>query len=728
MFHFARTILLFVLVLSLTFFWSSGFANNDSICVDRWLRTNMPESLDPIDYTANPRLTLEQRINFRWDTGQEEVIWHDPNEEQSLQEQFCSKSIIILMWSSDSPHLTLLDQIAIPSFEKNTRFASCTFVNLVPNQAAADIIEQKFWADHYLVNRTKVVIDPNDFYSYLDNFEWREIQWNVFPYYMIVWQDGRIIQSWSSALDWRTAEEMLAELSGVCRSYDCDWVVTSNLLPQDAELDVDNDWLENDHPEEYDIDWDNQTNWSNTERHLRWDVDGDWAKNMFDMDIDCDGIPNDDDATPYGNTEPLPECWNWEIDIWLTETCDDGNDIDTDECTNECKIARCGDGIIWEWEEVCDDWNPNSNDGCSNTCESESCGDGIKQSGLEECDDWNTEWDDWCSADCTIEEEEEEEQEEEEQEPTEPQPWEWTPWGNPTSWSSESWNEGWEETGWEETGWEETGWEETGWEETGWEETGWEETGWEETGWEETGWEETGGEETGWEESGGLPWSQNPGTVAWNGRPTDWTEWSGKRLTCETEYQYCVFKACESKTECWTDVDSCACACLTKRDECYFCSIVDWWDEHACACKEFDHIYLNTDIPFIWQCILKRPARDGHPDDTVSAENLPNLDTAFPRFVSGLSRLIQSLILVLWFVAIVIAWFMISAWGLSADAKNKWVSILKWVIIALVLLWSSGIILRLINPNFFWPKSSSTLSLDIQMVTIDPISDKITEA
>ena len=28
------------------------------------------------------------------------------------------------------------------------------------------------------------------------------------------------------------------------------------------------------------------------------------------------------------------------------EACDDGNDIDTDGCTNTCRVARCGDGIV----------------------------------------------------------------------------------------------------------------------------------------------------------------------------------------------------------------------------------------------------------------------------------------------------------------------------------------------------------------------------------------------
>jgi hypothetical protein len=107
----------------------------------------------------------------------------------------------------------------------------------------------------------------------------------------------------------------MQEMMGYCRSFDCDGRVTNPQLPADAEIDVDNDGLPNDDPTEFDIDGDNQKNGSNTERHLRGDVDGDGAKNMFDMDIDCDGIPNERDETSYGNVEPLPECGDGVIDI-----------------------------------------------------------------------------------------------------------------------------------------------------------------------------------------------------------------------------------------------------------------------------------------------------------------------------------------------------------------------------------------------------------------------------
>ncbi|MDO8469188.1 MAG: DUF4215 domain-containing protein [Candidatus Peribacter sp.] len=46
-----------------------------------------------------------------------------------------------------------------------------------------------------------------------------------------------------------------------------------------------------------------------------------------------------------------------------TETCDDGNVIDTDSCLNICRAAVCGNGIV-EGRESCDDGNLTAGDGC----------------------------------------------------------------------------------------------------------------------------------------------------------------------------------------------------------------------------------------------------------------------------------------------------------------------------------------------------------------------------
>ncbi len=51
------------------------------------------------------------------------------------------------------------------------------------------------------------------------------------------------------------------------------------------------------------------------------------------------------------------------------EECDDGNDNNSDSCTNECKSAHCGDGIVNQEIEQCDDGNDVSTDSCTNQCQ-----------------------------------------------------------------------------------------------------------------------------------------------------------------------------------------------------------------------------------------------------------------------------------------------------------------------------------------------------------------------
>jgi len=65
------------------------------------------------------------------------------------------------------------------------------------------------------------------------------------------------------------------------------------------------------------------------------------------------------------------------------EDCDDNNLVATDDCTNACKFARCGDGIVRLTSknpipaEECDDGNASNSDDCLTTCKKASCGDGF---------------------------------------------------------------------------------------------------------------------------------------------------------------------------------------------------------------------------------------------------------------------------------------------------------------------------------------------------------------
>ena len=59
-------------------------------------------------------------------------------------------------------------------------------------------------------------------------------------------------------------------------------------------------------------------------------------------DADADVVPDVPDAEP--DAVAPPNCGDGVLDA--DEECDDGNDIDTDQCNNLCRTSFCGDGII----------------------------------------------------------------------------------------------------------------------------------------------------------------------------------------------------------------------------------------------------------------------------------------------------------------------------------------------------------------------------------------------
>ncbi len=64
--------------------------------------------------------------------------------------------------------------------------------------------------------------------------------------------------------------------------------------------------------------------------------------------------------------EEAGECGDGIIQEHLGEECDDGNDINDDDCTNLCK-GGCGDGKV-SFPERCDDGNDINGDGCNPRC------------------------------------------------------------------------------------------------------------------------------------------------------------------------------------------------------------------------------------------------------------------------------------------------------------------------------------------------------------------------
>lgn len=108
-------------------------------------------------------------------------------------------------------------------------------------------------------------------------------------------------------------------------------------------------------------------------------------------------------------------------------------------------------------------------------------------------------------------------------------------------------------------------------------------------------------------------------------------------------------------------------------------------------------ILLNTDVPYIGQCIVFRKNTS-----TQSAAGLIiDETTAFPVLMWWLNRLLVSIILLVGFIGILIGWIMISASWAKEDWARSGRKIIGNIITALALLGASGVILRLINPHFF---------------------------
>lgn len=100
-------------------------------------------------------------------------------------------------------------------------------------------------------------------------------------------------------------------------------------------------------------------------------------------------------ATTLDTTGPSTACGDGLVDAG--EQCDDGDQDDTNACTNACTVARCGDGVVGPGE-ACDDGDQEDNDACNNVCVLPTCGDGIVQLG-EDCDTSGESV--ACNANCT---------------------------------------------------------------------------------------------------------------------------------------------------------------------------------------------------------------------------------------------------------------------------------------------------------------------------------------
>ena len=135
-----------------------------------------------------------------------------------------------------------------------------------------------------------------------------------------------------------------------------------------------------------------------------------------------------------------------------------------------------------------------------------------------------------------------------------------------------------------------------------------------------------------------------------------------------------------------------SCKCITPTTT----SCPDWTKKIDNVCEPCNKkwvccgISLNTSVPFIGKCI----------EDTTGSvspdETWVTWDQAFPVLMWSLTKILVTVILILSFVLIVIGGIMIATGDPSGGKK-----MIIRVVIGIALLGASGVILRLINPNFF---------------------------
>ncbi len=160
------------------------------------------------------------------------------------------------------------------------------------------------------------------------------------------------------------------------------------------------------------------------------------------------------------------------------------------------------------------------------------------------------------------------------------------------------------------------------------------------------------------------PDPQNPG---WNDTPPS----TGKKIQCPPEEQDSKWRCC---TQMYYDLK------LERR-----------------VCCEW--ILLNTNVPFIGQCIVFRKKTD--PEQPI-AGLVVDENTAFPVLTSALGKIMVSLILLSCFWGLMIWWVMISASWKTEEWAKTWKKIIGNVMSALALLGMTWTILYIINPSFFW--------------------------
>ena len=111
--------------------------------------------------------------------------------------------------------------------------------------------------------------------------------------------------------------------------------------------------------------------------------------------------------------------------------------------------------------------------------------------------------------------------------------------------------------------------------------------------------------------------------------------------------------------------------------------MVSFWAIFANG-KTCSGIKLNTDVPFVGNCI-----------ETTKGGDKTNQINAFPKLMWAMMKLLMTLLMI-----VAAGVMMTTAWAKSGN-YTKGMDIIQKVAVGMALLGASGVILKLINPNFF---------------------------
>lgn len=170
--------------------------------------------------------------------------------------------------------------------------------------------------------------------------------------------------------------------------------------------------------------------------------------------------------------------------------------------------------------------------------------------------------------------------------------------------------------------------------------------------------------------------------------------WTGRYLKDD-----CCNK-CPSNKKVNEEWDDCVCTTSSSCNQSWYV-----FNDETCKCEcdptqRCCGILLNTVVPFIGDCI-EMTTQNSISDPSDPNKSRVNQLNAFPFLMMWLSKILVTIILIFSFLIIIAAWLMMTTGVYKEQNYKTWVDRITKVIVWLILLWASGLILRLINPSFF---------------------------